>query len=538
MLSRRSFFRISVLSFLSVITQRCLPTKKKKNTKVTFRKSPAERGHQLREQTTSFSEGQNIYRKVVIIGGGISGLSAAYHLKKRGLNDILILELDEQYGGNSAYGSNPHSEYPYGAHYLSLPNPDNQPLISFLLDKGIITGFDSSGQAVFNETDLCFDPEERLLIRGTFQDGLVPNYGVSPQEKQEINRFFDLVEKFRRKKGEDGQYFFNIPRRLCSNDPELDPLDTLFFKDFLTENGFNSPYLLWYLNYCCRDDFGGGLDKVSAWAGINYFASHRPQPSNTDSARVLTWPEGNGRLVKLISSDLIEKIQTGCLVKHIRMNDNGIQVEYLDFNQKESVKINCDYCVAAIPPFILSRILDKHISYPFDHVSSLQHTPWMVAAVTLTHIPEGRGSVTCWDNVAYGTASLGYIHNQHQHLKQVTGKPVISIYINYDQLPAQKTRKEIQKYSIQQWEEIITSELELIHPGISEAIEEIEVCVWGHGMILPSPGLSRGRLLKDLSRPLGNRLFFAHSDLAAYSTFEEAFDQGYQAAEKINTLLS
>ena len=41
----------------------------------------------------------------------------------------------------------------------------------------------------------------------------------------------------------------------------------------LDQNGYTAPTLHWYLNYCCRDDYGTRYDKVSAWAGLHYYCS-------------------------------------------------------------------------------------------------------------------------------------------------------------------------------------------------------------------------------------------------------------------------
>ncbi len=530
--SRRNFFKLAFGGFAALILTVCKP--QRKNIKVSFKPSPASRGHATWKGGNHFKTGQDVEKEVVIIGGGISGLSAAWHLKKKGFTNILILELDEQAGGNSVSGSNSHSRYPYGAHYLTLPNPENTPLVSFLHEKGIIIRFDEKGKPVFNETDLCFDPEERLYIRGTFQEGLLPSYGIDAISKKQISDFFKQMEVFRQKKGFDQKYFFNIPRAMCSEDAAMDYLDGLTFSEFLARNGFTSDSLLWYLDYCCRDDFGGGLRQVSAWAGINYFAAHRANPANTDPSRILTWPEGNARLVNLLEHDLKDVLSTGKLVKHIHLTEDKVKLECLDFKQQTAFEVTSKYCIAAIPPFVLAHVIDKSLSYPFEKARALKHIPWLVAAVTLSHLPEGRGVDLCWDNVGYKTRSLGYIYNQHQTLGRANEKQVISLYMPLDDCDPRSARIAAEGRTAEQWQSIIISELEVMHPSIGEIIEEIEICIWGHGMILPEKGLSRGDTLKQLSTPIENRLFFAHSDLAAYSTFEEAFDQGYRAADMIN----
>ena len=63
-------------------------------------------------------------------------------------------------------------------------------------------------------------------------------------------------------------------------------LDALLFSDFLTQNGLTDPDLRWYLDYCCRDEYGAGVDQVSAWAGVHYFAArHGFQPDHAQAAR-------------------------------------------------------------------------------------------------------------------------------------------------------------------------------------------------------------------------------------------------------------
>jgi len=72
-------------------------------------------GHALRDKSNfSAAEGRTIHAKVVIVGGGISGLSAAYHLQKSEMKDFVLLELEDSVGGNSVSGSNEVSAYPWG----------------------------------------------------------------------------------------------------------------------------------------------------------------------------------------------------------------------------------------------------------------------------------------------------------------------------------------------------------------------------------------------------------------------------------------
>ncbi|MCC6372142.1 MAG: NAD(P)-binding protein, partial [Bacteroidia bacterium] len=398
MLSRRKFLRYTLSGLAGITLTKCIPAKNASEINIRFKPDNSGRAHQLRDAKQQFKTGETIYKEVVIVGAGISGLSAGYNLKNKGIHNFTIYELGEKAGGNSGSGKNALSEYPHGAHYLTMPNPANKELMAFLNEQGIIKSFDEKGRPVFNETDLCFDPEERLYIRGVFQEGLVPEYGLSKEEKLETKLFFDWIKIFKEKKGSDGKYFFEMPCALASTDKDFDFLDKITFEKYLAQNNFTSPHLLWYLNYCCRDDYGGGIARVSAWAGINYFASHRAEPANTDASRILTWPEGNGYLVKLFEKKLSNHITTSCLVESISIVNDNVELLVKNFTNNTITRVLCKQCVLAVPPFVVAKILSPQLNYPVELTKQLEHSPWLVATVMLSHLDANKQSPLCWDN--------------------------------------------------------------------------------------------------------------------------------------------
>src|SRR5258708_7395477 len=83
--------------------------------------------------------------EVAIVGGGISGLSAARWLKLHGVDDVVVLDLENHVGGNASSGRNSVSAYPWGAHYIPTPNNDLKEYTQFLESAGVITGYDAAG---------------------------------------------------------------------------------------------------------------------------------------------------------------------------------------------------------------------------------------------------------------------------------------------------------------------------------------------------------------------------------------------------------
>src|SRR5262249_16111101 len=74
--------------------------------------------------------------------------------------------------------------------------------------------------------------------------------------------------------------------------------------------GFPSARLQWLVDYGCRDDYGLRAEDTSAWAGLFYFCSRIPRPG-AESRALLTWPEGNGRLVGHLYAAAREHVQLG-----------------------------------------------------------------------------------------------------------------------------------------------------------------------------------------------------------------------------------
>src|SRR5262245_2486637 len=88
-------------------------------------------GHRLREGARIPVPADNWQRVgVLIIGGGIAGLSASWRLLRSGFEDFAIIELERAAGGTSRSGASPVIPYPWGAHYVPAPLKENHSLIA------------------------------------------------------------------------------------------------------------------------------------------------------------------------------------------------------------------------------------------------------------------------------------------------------------------------------------------------------------------------------------------------------------------------
>src|SRR5271169_3916302 len=65
----------------------------------------AQRGHRLRDGGFTAAR-ETEKHDAVIVGGGIAGLAAARALALSGVDDSVVLELEDHAGGNSSHGGN------------------------------------------------------------------------------------------------------------------------------------------------------------------------------------------------------------------------------------------------------------------------------------------------------------------------------------------------------------------------------------------------------------------------------------------------
>jgi hypothetical protein len=488
-------------------------------------------GHMLREG--KFPEPSlELKEKIVIAGGGIAGLSAARYLENHGERNYRLLELSDETGGNTASGKNKISEFPWAAHYIPIPNNNQKELLDFLEEHKIITGFNGEGLPDYNEQHLCFDPEERLYLNGYWQEGLIPKFGLNDSDKSEIESFLKLMDEYRHAKGEDGKEAFAIPVAESSIDKQFTSLDQQTMKDFLLQRNLRSPYLHWYIDYCCRDDFGTRYDHASAWAGVHYFAGRKGKGANAGYSDVLTWPEGNAHLAKcLLSAIPQEKRTVSAVVYKIEPTVTGADVLYYDAVAKRSVRIRSEKVIVSTPQFVSKRLVESPGRE--ECVKPFSYSPWMVANITLKNPGTSHGMPLCWDNVIYGSPSLGYVDACHQHLTEAERMKVWTYYLPLcDESPDAERRKAYSRTEAQ-WVEIIVNDLKQTQPDIEKYIESIDVRLWGHAMIRPQRAFMFSEEKKNAAAPIGKKIFFAHSDLSGISIFEEAFYHGNRAAKEL-----
>ncbi len=492
-------------------------------------------GHRLRDGLKIEVPAEKWERKgIVIVGGGIAGLAAAWKLLKAGFEDFVLLELEAAPGGTSRSGSSQLVSYPWGAHYLPVPTKENRALVELLDEMGMLEGSNEAGEPVVAEQFLCRDPEERVFYKGRWYEGLYLHAGERPEDVRQFEAFNQEIKRWVEWRDSKGRRAFTIPVAHSSDDAEATVLDRVSMAEWMNARGFNSARLRWWVDYACRDDYGLTLEQTSAWAGLFYFASRVQKPGD-ESQPLMTWPEGNGRLVSHLYEKAKSKVRLGQAVAEIIPTElegkSGVDVVMVDRDAKQASGIHASRVIFAAPHFLTRYLIRPYRESAPQHVSEFQYGAWMVANLFLKDRPQqGRGFPLAWDNVLYESQSLGYVVATHQRGLD-RGASVFTYYYPLTDADPRVARTRLLETDWRGWADVALTDLSRAHPDIRALTDRLDVMRWGHAMIRPRPGFIWGSARTEAQKPF-RQIHFANTDLSGIPLFEEAFYHGLRAAEE------
>jgi hypothetical protein len=276
------------------------------------------------------------------------------------------------------------------------------------------------------------------------------------------------------------------------------------------------------------------LEQTSAWAGLFYSASRVRKPGD-EAQPLITWPEGNGRIVAHLYSKAGSRVRLGMAACEIVPTDiegrRGVDVSAVDHNANNATGYRAEYVIFAAPQFLTRYLIRPYRDDPPAHVAQFEYGAWMVANLFLKDRPLSRGFPLAWDNVIYESRSLGYVVATHQRGLD-HGPTIFTYYFPLTDADPRSARSKLLEAEWSHWAEVILADLNRAHPDIRSVVERIDVMRWGHAMIRPRPGFIWGRDRIEAARPYRG-IHFANTDLSGVPLFEEAFYHGIRAADEV-----
>jgi protoporphyrinogen/coproporphyrinogen III oxidase len=448
-------------------------------------------------------DGDGERAEVVVVGGGIAGLAAAWELRDR---DVVVLEADDRVGGRLL--SVPRDPYwlNFGGHVLAGPDSATGRLLAAAGVEaapvpGVLTALALNGRVLSRgrvETYPFRLPLSRadriaLLRAGARVRLAVLEYGRMarrrPGESEAARRARILAHRDDRTFAE---FLGDVPE-------EVDAI----FRPTIQRSS-------------------GEPEQVSAGYGIGYFQLVWDREGGL-TRNVLG---GSARLPQAIASALGARVRTGCTVERVATAGDGVQVRYA--KDGEAGSIAAGHAVVAVPAFAAARIVEGLPADTTAALTAVAYGPYVVGAF-LTSEP---GAMP-YDHI-YALATPKRSFNMLFNIANVTrtggrrepgGSLMVYSAAGLADALAGRSDDEVAR--------IYTRDLEELFPSVGGHVAEVHIRRWPAGLPHPRPG--RHLLQAALERPLG-RVFLA-GDYLGTTYVDTAVTTGTAAAHEIRRRL-
>jgi oxygen-dependent protoporphyrinogen oxidase len=438
---------------------------------------------------------------VVVVGGGIAGLAAAWRLRER---DVLLLEAGDHLGGRLL--SVPRGAYwlNYGAHLFPGPGSLVHSLArECALSLVPVTG-GMMGMAV-GSTVLSRGPVESYPFR-------------LPLSLRERAAFAAAGVRLRRAVA---RY-----RRLPAPGPGERAGDrALAFEDERTFKEFLGPLppTVETIFSCAAHRATAELSEVSAGCGIRLFALVW---SGKGSLIAHNLRGGAGELPAALGQRLGSRVRTGCRVTGLHTSADGIVVEH------ETGTVRARHVIVAVQAPFAAPLVEDVDRDAANALSKLTYGPFLVVAVETNE----RGAMP-WDGT-YAIATPGRAFdmfvNQAQTLRDGgVRKPGGSLMLFAGGRAAAALSHEADSVIVDRF----LADLHGLYPQSRAVVADATVRRWELGNVFARPG--RHRLQAALEGGLGPRrnVHLAGDYFAELGTIEAAARTGQLAAERVEAEL-
>ncbi|KXX72320.1 NAD(P)-binding protein [Flammeovirga sp. SJP92] len=459
-------------------------------------------GH-LVYQSKSFPKETAGKTKTIIIGGGVAGLTSAYRLREK---DFLLFELSDRFGGSSSSETHGSTVFAQGAHYdMTYPEKFGGNVMQLLEELDIT----EKNGAFYQFKEKEYIIPESFLTTSKYKGEY---YNEVLFSTDETKKFYDLIQPFYSK--------ITLPSRLSAEETKV--LNKIDFKTWLLEQGINlTEQLVTGLNYHLIDDFGAGIEKVSAFAGIAYYAV---RPEFGECCATFSPPEGNYYFInKFLKHIPSEKLKENHLVTSIEKKEGQFEITVVDVAEKKIKVHHAEEVIYAGQKHSLKYILKGKQ----PALSNLEQAPWMVVNILLKEgntIPFGA-----WQNEDLSNESefMGFVDSTTQTSK---GDRVLTAYYCFASSDKHQLTKvpELRKEIVAQTCQNISSFFNLKDEELISQIEKVYINLMGHAMPIPIPDY----LFNDLNDNREHeKLVYAGVDNGRLPFLTEAIDSGLKAVE-------
>ena len=443
---------------------------------------------------------------VIVVGAGIAGLTAAWHLRHRRL---LVLEAGQRAGGRIR--SEPRGDYwlNFGPHLF--PGPDTvlgRLVISAGLDTVAVTG-----------STLAVSFGGRLLTSGrTWAYPL--QLPMSLPARASLARAGLAIQRGARAYAQlgrprPGEAAADIRQRQLSFEDE---------RSFAEHLGRLHPDADAILRAAIRR-VSAEPDELSAGAGMAQFAATFSPPGTSLHHNL---PGGASRLAQALAGSLKDCLRTSCPVAAIHQRDGSAEVEWLEGGAVRRARTR--QVIVATPAPAAREIIKDLPGGTAAGLGAIRYGPYVVAALLTA-----ERSAMPWDDI-YAMVAPGRAFNMFFNTASILRVPgprrpggSLMVY------GASELARQLAERTDGQVRDVFLRDLAAIFPQLPGLVTEVEVQRWPEGIPFSAPGRHRWQPMLEQS---AGCVHLAGDYLGARGGMDTAAVSGYEAACKVLTALS
>jgi len=438
--------------------------------------------HQVRDRQIFDRPPVSARRDVVIVGGGVSGLAAAYRL--RDLN-FLLLEKEPHWGGNAFLMEYQGTPYATGSAFLGKSE----------------RAYDFAREISLEP--LPINDSDSTIVKGEW----IPDTWRSGLDKLPYRAA--VRERFKKFRKELLSIDFEKRGKELSRVP---------FSDLI--KGYPDEIKQWWDTYG-PSNWGATSDETNAALAIEDFQELAGENGND----YYTWPGGLGAITKKLSEILQQQSPS-----HMRLNAtivavvperDEVRVTYME--EAELKTVGAKGVIMATPKFITRRLVEGLPAKQSEAMHQIRYIPYAVVNLIFDKPVFNKG----YDTWCPGNRFSDFVVADWVVRNQPGYKQKYNILTCYTPLRREERALLLTESSAQQIAAEVLRDFQRLFPGSN--VDPIEVHLYrrGHPLYMSTPGLFTE--VQPLVRQPMDRIFFANTDSEGP---ESTTSGGIEAAER------
>jgi len=458
---------------------------------------------------------------LVIVGGGIAGLVAAYKL--RDFNP-LIIEQARQFGGNAKGETWKGISYAIGSAYISNPEEGTE-VFTLLRELGLIKLGTEKTQ------------DDPIELKGKFVSDFwnSENHVTNKTQLKKIKEFMSDLYNERK-----GLRYPNIPSNKSRDLAYLKELDSRSLKEFLEDviGERLDPTIESLIQQYCWSSFNAGIEEVSAASGLNFFAADESS---------LVFPGGNSQIADALLKSLQNEtgdyhLRSNCLVADVRVEKNEVLITYFD-DKKNVITVAAKAAIMACPKFICSKIIHGLEAERLKAIKQIKYRSYIVANVLLNNVALKNKFYDLYlieDGITKDSDKQRVCDVISANFSSPSNTD--SVLTLYHPMPYEGGRAEIYSdTAFQKKTELILDQVKTkILPFLNipqSAIEDVRFTKWGHPLPVSSKGIFKEEIPQIVQQPFKEQVFFINQDNWVTPAAEVSIYEGLHWSKKVRKLL-